>query len=162
MKHREVGSTWGLWDLHFHTPSSFDYENKSVTDTEIVEGLLATGIAAVAITDHHFIDAARIRNLQMIGRDRLTVFPGIELRTQLGGKESVHLIGIFSEEEDPEHIWNKLQGPLTITQKEVVEKGNEKVYVTFEDAAELIRQIGGVVSVHAGNKTNSIRRHRQQ
>jgi hypothetical protein len=25
-----IGSTWRKWDLHFHTPSSFDYQNKAV------------------------------------------------------------------------------------------------------------------------------------
>ena len=25
------GSEWRIWDLHFHTPASYDYKNKSVT-----------------------------------------------------------------------------------------------------------------------------------
>ena len=35
-------------------------------------------------------------------------------------------------------------------------KGDDKIYVNFRDAAELIRALGGVVSVHAGRKSNSI------
>ncbi len=61
------GSEWRKWDLHFHTPSSFDYQNKSVTNDEIVDVLIAARTAAVAITDHHVIDVQRIVELQKFG-----------------------------------------------------------------------------------------------
>ncbi len=156
MAFRPVGSLWGRWDLHFHTPSSFDYAAKNTTDEQIISGLKASGIAAVAITDHHRMDVTRIKNLQSLAGSDLTVFPGIELRSELGGKESVHLIGIFSERQDAEFIWQKLQGPLKITPAEVAQSGDDHVYVKFEDAAELIHELGGIVSVHAGRKTNSV------
>ena len=34
------GSLWYRWDLHFHTPASFDYEDKSVTNQQIVDRLI--------------------------------------------------------------------------------------------------------------------------
>ena len=74
------GSLWRKWDLHFHTPASFDYSDKSLTDEAIVPALKAAGISAVAITDHHTIDTCRIRQLQVLGGNELTVFPGVELR----------------------------------------------------------------------------------
>jgi hypothetical protein len=39
---RAVGSIWGKWDLHFHTPASFDYGKKNVTNKQIVDGLITT------------------------------------------------------------------------------------------------------------------------
>ena len=33
------GSEWRRWDLHFHTPSSYDYSDKSITDKDIVKVL---------------------------------------------------------------------------------------------------------------------------
>jgi ABC-type lipoprotein export system ATPase subunit len=156
MPFRPIGSVWGKWDLHFHTPSSYDYKNKSVTNEQIIDGLARTDIAAVAVTDHHLIDAKRIRSLQSLGAGKVTVFPGIELRSELGGKESVHLIGIFSETADPEHIWMKMQGPLALTVTEVQKRGDDSVYVRFEAAAELIHELGGIVSVHVGRKSNSL------
>ena len=57
------GSIWRKWDLHFHTPASFDYQDKSVSNEEIIETLLENQIAAVAITDHHFMDVGRIEEL---------------------------------------------------------------------------------------------------
>jgi hypothetical protein len=94
--------------------------------------------------------------LQALGADKLTVFPGIELRSELGGSESVHLIGIFSELANVDFIWTKLQGPLKLTLPEVAAKGNDSVYVNFREAAHLIHEIGGFVSVHVGRKSNSI------
>jgi ABC-type lipoprotein export system ATPase subunit len=156
MPFRPIGSVWGKWDLHFHTPSSYDYANKSITDAQIVDRLIQAGIVAVAITDHHLIDANRIRSLQSLGGEKLTIFPGIELRSELGGSESVHLIGIFSEYADPEYIWTKMQGKLNLTTADVQRKGDDRIYVRFEEAAELIHDLEGIVSVHVGRKSNSI------
>src|SRR5271169_2646092 len=75
MQHNPYGSLWHRWDLHFHTPSSFDYPDKQVTDQQIVDRLVAEGIRVVAVTDHHTIDVGRIRNLQKIAGERLTVLP---------------------------------------------------------------------------------------
>jgi hypothetical protein len=36
MNNSPRGSLWHRWDLHFHTPSSFDYHDKSVTRLLIV------------------------------------------------------------------------------------------------------------------------------
>src|ERR1035437_1547163 len=150
------GSEWRKWDLHFHTPASYDYRNKSVSNQEIVDVLKASGIAAVAVTDHHTMDTLRIKELQRLGSNDLTVFPGIELRTELGGSEAVHIIGIFPEDANLEHIWTTLQGRLELTDAALKAKGNDKIYVDFRDAAALVHSLKGIVSVHAGKKSNSI------
>ena len=54
------GSEWRLWDLHFHTPSSFDYKDKGVTNKQLIESLRDAGVSVVAVTDHHTIDINRI------------------------------------------------------------------------------------------------------
>ena len=96
MSHSNEGSHWHRWDLHFHTPSSYDYQFKAATNQQIVDSLISAGVRVVAITDHHRIDVDRVRDLQRIGGDNLTVLPGIELRSELGGQSSIHFIGIFS------------------------------------------------------------------
>lgn len=156
MSHSPRGSLWNRWDLHFHTPSSFDYDDKSITNQQIVDSLIEAGIRAVAITDHHVIDVARIRDLQRIGDGRLTVLAGIELRSDQGG-DPIHYICIFSEGCDLDHVWTTFQGSLGLTPAAIKEKGGEqKVYVPIEDAARETRNLGGVVSIHAGAKSNSI------
>ena len=89
--HNIRGSLWHRWDLHFHTPSSFDYEDKSVTNQAIVDGLISNGIRVIAITDHLVIDVPRIRELQKLGGAKLTVLPGIELRSDQGG-DPIHSV----------------------------------------------------------------------
>ena len=58
------GSEWRIWDLHLHTPSSYDYKDKSVTNEDIVNELAANGVSVVAITDHNTIDIERINELR--------------------------------------------------------------------------------------------------
>lgn len=150
------GSIWRQWDLHFHSPSSFDYENKALTDKQLVDKLISEGIGAAAITDHHMIDVNRIQNLQKLGAERITILPGIELRDEHGGKP-IHYICIFPEDSDLSHIWTTLQGSLGLTKTSVKEKGgDEKVYVPIKDAWEKTRALGGIISIHAGGKSNSI------
>lgn len=150
------GSIWRQWDLHVHTPASYDYADKSVTSAEIVDALIAAQVAAIAITDHHVIDVNQIQEMRRLAGDRLVIFPGLELRTDLGGRESVHLVGIFPEDCDVGDLWNKIQGPLHITARDVRERTHDRVYVPFTDAANLVHDLGGIVTVHAGRKTNSI------
>jgi len=149
------GSLWRKWDLHLHTPSSPDYANKSVSNDEIIDTLFKNGIAAAAITDHHLIDLARIRELQELSEGKLTIFPGIEVRTDVTGKENVHLIGIFSENANIDLIWTDIQG-LGLHPDEVREKGIENVYVKFDKFCEVVHKRDGIVTIHAGRKSNTL------
>ncbi|MEO6194408.1 MAG: TrlF family AAA-like ATPase [Thermoanaerobaculia bacterium] len=150
------GSLWHRWDLHFHTPSSFDYGDKSITNEEIVDQLVSKGVRVVAVTDHHTIDVDRIRQLQELGKDKLTVLPGIELRSELGSKP-IHYICIFPEDCALDHVWTRFQGTLELTATDIKAKGgDEKIYVPIKAGASLTRELGGVVSIHAGEKSNSI------
>jgi len=108
------GSQWRKWDLHFHTPASYDFHNKSLTPQDIVDGLVIAGIKVVAITDHHRIDVQFIKEIKKFAKNKLTVFPGIEFRSELGGTKSVHFIGIFPEDCDIDDVWTKLQGQLAL------------------------------------------------
>jgi ABC-type lipoprotein export system ATPase subunit len=130
-----------------------------VSSKAIVDRLLAEDVKAVAITDHHVIDVDRISEMRDLAKGRLVIFPGIELRSELGGSECVHYVGIFSEEADVATIWTKLQGKLCLTPADVAAKGgDQRFYVPFGKGAETIRELEGIVTVHAGKKANSIER----
>ncbi|GIJ96941.1 hypothetical protein CAPN001_15100 [Capnocytophaga stomatis] len=151
------GSEWRKWDLHFHTPSSYDYKDKGITNQQIIDKLYENKISVVAITDHHIIDIERIRELQQLGSEKgITVLPGIEFCSELGGSEAIHFIGIFAENSDIETIWTKIQGKHDLTKGDIESKGNERIVCKFEDTCKTIIELGGIVSVHAGTKTNSI------
>src|ERR1043166_1823496 len=115
------GSVWRRWDLHFHTPSSYDYANGSVSDHDIVDGLIAAGVRVVAITDHHAIDVGRIASLRKLSLGKLTVLAGVEFRSDQGG-DPIHFIGILPEDCDLEHAWIRLQGELRLTPQDIHSK----------------------------------------
>ena len=150
------GSLWRKWDLQFHTPSSHDYKHKSLSNEDIIKYLKKAGISVVAITDHHLIDVKRIKELQHLGGDDITILPGIEIRSELGGKESIHYIAIFPEDCDIEELWRQLSVKLEITKAQVADKGHDNVCVDFKDGSKVIHDLGGLVTVHAGRKTNTI------
>lgn len=152
------GSEWRIWDLHFHTPSSCDYKDSSVTNEDIVKGLAAAGVSVVAITDHYVIDVERIKELQKIGQSHhLSVLPGIEFCSELGGSEAIHFIGIFPETADLESIWTKIQGQCNLTKADIDDRGGyERVCCEFVKTCNLILSLGGIVTVHAGKKSNTL------
>lgn len=154
----ERGSEWRVWDLHLHTPASYDYKDKSVTNEDIVNGLVRHGVSVVAITDHYVINVEGIKELMALGKPKgLSVLPGIEFCSELGGSESVHFIGIFPEDSNIESIWTKIQGQCNLTKADIERKGGyDRVCCEFVKTCELILSLGGIVTVHAGNKSNSL------
>lgn len=154
----ERGSEWRVWDLHFHTPSSYDYKDKSVTNEQLVDGLVNNGISVVAITDHYVMDIDRIKDLQSIGKPKgLTVFPGIEFCSELGGRQAVHFIAIFSPDADLESIWTKIQGQCNLTPADIQQNGGyESICCDFVPTCDLILNLDGIITVHGGSKANSI------
>jgi predicted ATPase len=151
------GSEWRKWDLHFHTPSSYDYQDGSVTNQDIIDGLFANNISVVAVTDHHIIDIARIKELQKLGKEKgITVLPGIEFLAELRDREPIHYIGIFSEESNIEAIWGQLENKTALFGIKSENKKINEVYCVLKDTVELIKELGGIVTIHAGSKTNSV------
>ncbi|MGR6839516.1 PHP domain-containing protein [Aliivibrio wodanis] len=151
------GSEWNLWDLHFHTPSSYDYKDKTVTNKEIIEELKAKSISVVAITDHHIIDIERIVELQELGKpEGITVLPGIEFLSDARGKDPIHFIGIFSESADLKHIWGQLQHKTDLHKIESEGVKENTIYCKLDETISLVKELGGITTIHAGGKSGSV------
>ena len=150
------GSEWHKWDLHFHTPSSYDYEDGSVTNDDIVNGLLTNDVAAVAITDHHVIDVERISELQRIAAGRITILPGIEFLSDARGKDPIHIIGIFPEYANLSFVWDQIKNRTNIARIYSTGVQINEVYNDLVDTCNLIHELGGLVTIHAGSKSNGI------
>src|SRR5690554_41349 len=150
------GSEWRKWDLHIHTASSYDADYKgSDSDKLLCKALMENNIAAVAITDHFVIDSERILHLRELAPD-ITFFPGVELRTDKGAA-NLHLILIFSEKTDLRILEEDFEAIMR-RQKAKSSSQNKKIYWTFEDIIDFANGRGGLVSIHAGKKTNGIDR----
>lgn len=150
------GSEWHQWDLHLHTPSSFDYHDKSVTNQQIIDVLKANDIKGVAITDHNTIDIERIKALRELAGNDITILPGIELRSELGGSESVHFICIFPENISLSTLQTKFLGKVNLTDEDIEKETHEKIYRDLSETVAIARELGGIVTIHAGDKSNSV------
>jgi DNA repair protein SbcC/Rad50 len=151
-----IGSTWKKWDLHFHSTISYDYEDNSVSSKEIIETLISKDISVVAITDHHCINNEKIKELQKLGRDYITILPGIEFLSDARGDEPIHFIAIFSETCDIDFIWKQLESRCEIKKIQGEGKKHNEIYCHLFDTIKLIKELNGIVSIHAGSKSNSI------
>lgn len=172
MKH-PAGSLWHKWDLHIHTNAS---DGKGSCQ-EILDEAQAKHLGCIAVTDHHTVaNVDLMKNLA--APMNIKVIAGVEFRTEYG-KASVHMIGLFPDEYNgitlnAEFINENILNLLGITRTKMILKGKEvlkdegrdeeayfksgmfQVQVDFKTAADLIHKYGGLVTVHAGTKSNSI------
>lgn len=152
-----IGSTWHRWDLHYHTPSSYDYKNQSKTNEDLVQELLDDGVSGVAVTDHHVIDFDRIKSLNTIADGKIKFLRGIEITSELGGSESIHFIAIFPDNLAEDEIRDGFLVPLGIT-TEKIERDNTLYYkaISYDLFLKCAKSLGALTSIHAGKKSNSI------
>lgn len=148
------GSEWRRWDLHVHTRASYDYSYNS----DDAEDLLAkawkdNGLIAVAITDHFLIDAAMIKLLRTKAPD-VTVFPGVELRTDKGAF-NVHVILIFSDECDLDTLAADFDA-IMLRGAAKNQGNNDKIYWDWNDILDFAHKHDGLISLHAGSKTDGV------
>lgn len=169
----EAGSLWNKWDLHIHTDAS---DGKGSCQ-DILKEAAAKELKCIAITDHHTVANVDFMKELAVPMN-ISVIAGVEFRTEYG-KASVHMIGLFPDEYngvklDAEFLKENVLNPLGITRTKMIQKGKEclkkeglpddsyfkegmfQVQVDFKHAANLIHQYGGLVTVHAGSKPNSI------
>ncbi len=153
------GSEWRKWDLHFHTPLSYDYKDKSITNQDIIDGLVQNNVSVVAITDHHVMDIEKITELTELAKTRenkITVLPGIEFLCESRGSDPIHFIAIFPEDSNIQYIWDQIKNKTNIHRIEGERKRVNEIYCNLEETAQLIKSLGGLISIHAGSKTNTI------
>lgn len=168
------GSEWRKWDLHIHSDSG--------SPEEIVNRLIEKEVSVFSITDHCSVD----RIDEFLGtviekrknNKEIYFLPGIELRTDKG-KKSVHLIGIFPLQDkegnqiNSDYLKQNLLSKIGCsdtdiivagkeelgdgkTKEEYIKRGHLEKTVNFEKAAKQIKQLGGIVIVHAGTKSSGI------
>ena len=148
------GSEWNKWDLHIHTASSYDSPYKADDADELLcQALAENDIKAVAITDHFKIDKTRIEHLRKLAPE-IVFFPGVELRTDKGAN-NLHLILIFSELSDLETLSADFNAIMLRTLSKSKES-DETIYWQFDDIVEFCKNHGGLISIHAGKKSNGI------
>lgn len=146
------GSNWRKWDLHVHTASSYDYAYKGEdSDKLLVDAWKENGISVVAITDHFKIDANRIKNIRDLSKDEITVFPGVELRTDKGAS-NVHVILIFDVDCDIEILEQDFNSIMLRQKAKPDDYTEDNVYWDYEHIIEFAKSKNAVISIHSGKK----------
>lgn len=149
------GSRWRKWDLHIHTPASYDWDKScNASAKDIVNEAIKEKLSVIAITDHHTIKGIDGVVEEAKGKD-LMVLPGVELRTDKGNK-GIHIIGLFNSLISSKTIYDKLLCSLNFSEDDIKKKSNDQIYCSFEEACQKIHELGGLVLLHAGNKSNGI------
>lgn len=118
--------------------------------------MIKNNISVVAITDHHVIDVKRIEDIQLIGKGKITILPAIEFLSDSKGSDPVHFIGIFSESCNLQFIWEQIKNKTEISRIEGEGKKINEIYCDLLKTANLIHELGGIVTIHAGTKINTI------
>lgn len=164
------GAVWRKWDLHLHSTAS----DGTASPEELIDEALKRGVSVIALTDHHTVD--NLDHIKAVGKEKgITVISGIEFRTEYGQK-SVHMIGLLPDKHDgillnESAINDLILSKLGLSKTDIRTAGrnfnatwdDEKSYkegllrcqVDFKAAANLIHKYGGLVTVHAGSKSNS-------
>ena len=137
---KSLGLSFQKIDLHVHTPASYDFKDKTVTPEQIVQQAISTGLAAIAITDHH--TGAFIDKVKEAAKGRgLVVFPGVEI-TCTGGEEGIHVVAILDVDKDQKHI-ESLLATLKIKPEDQGKRETATVMSPF-DVISLINNQGGL------------------
>ncbi|MBB6402421.1 putative ATPase/mannose/fructose/N-acetylgalactosamine-specific phosphotransferase system component IIB [Methanococcus maripaludis] len=175
------GSEWRKWDLHIHSKYSRESTTKMEIE-EIFKNAVDNDIEVISITDHSNVDGLDEiwdvwENKEYIFEDGtkkkysdiIEFLPGVELKTDKGNK-SVHIVAVFPKSVTSKNIETKYDrqtlvenflSPLGITQSNITQLGGGDYNrgllikdVHFETASELIKELGGLLIVHAGGKDN--------
>ena len=127
------GAIWGKWDLHIHTPASYQWNGKRLRDAttpgerddivnQVLDGINNSGCVAVAVMDYWTFDGvfALREFLARPGAKKCsaTIFPGIELRMVSPGsfRLNVHVL-LNPELSDDKLNAFKAQLKLSLTGK---------------------------------------------
>lgn len=151
------GATWGKWDLHIHTPASYQWHGKRLRDAtsaserddllkQVVEGINKSGCVAVAIMDYWTFDGV-LALREYTGRPgaekcSATIFPGIELRMVSPGsfRLNVHVL-LNPELSDDKLNAFKAQLKLSITGKPLTD-GYLEEWAQQHLSAERLAELG--------------------
>lgn len=168
------GSEWRKWDLHIHSKYSKEASAK-LEIKDIFTKAIDNNISVVSITDHSNVDGLdevweTWEKEQYNGKpikEQIDFLPGVELRTERG-KHSVHALAVFpkyikGKKVDKKYLEAELLHPLELTVSKIeesgggsYEKGLFEKCVTFEKFSDKMKEIGGLILVHASRKSNGI------
>jgi exonuclease SbcC len=129
------GSEWHKWNLHFHTPASFDYHAKGLSFEDLAKAINSSTSEAFAITDHWTLDGY-FKLKTLVSPDKL-ILPGMEVRIDktskqkgLDGSGVLQCIIIFPPNTTEESIKKNFLHRIQLCER-------ENKYITKEDIIDV-------------------------
>lgn len=111
-----------LIDLHVHSNAS----DGSFTPTQLADLAIASGLRAIALTDHDTVDG--VAEIMDYTKDKpLEVVPGIELSCYYNNRE-IHILGFYVDYKNP-----KLSDELNVLKKARVERNLKMLELMQKD-----------------------------
>lgn len=111
-----------LIDLHVHSNAS----DGSFTPTQLANLAIASGLRAIALTDHDTVDG--VAEIMDYTKDKpLEVVPGIELSCYYNNRE-IHILGFYVDYKNP-----KLSDELNVLKKARVERNLKMLELMQKD-----------------------------
>jgi len=104
------GSEWRLWDLHIHTPASYNYdgatfanmtnEQQSSSLKQIIQNINQSDVSVYAINDYWTFDGyIMLRDAEAEDSPiHKTIFPGIEIRLEAASDHRLNAHIVFSDQ----------------------------------------------------------------
>lgn len=165
------GATWGKWDLHIHTPASYEWQGKRLRGTvgaertellkQVVDGINSSGCVAVAVMDYWTFDGVlALRDyLNQPGATacKATIFPGIELRMVSPGNFRLNVHVLLNPELSADKLNAfKAQLKLTLTGKPLTD-GFLAEWAREHLSKERLEQLGTTHQAIAADETAALR-----
>lgn len=161
------GSEWRLWDLHIHTPASYNYsggrfatmtaQEKATAISQIISNINESEVAVFAINDYWTFDGyLSLRGAHESGETiHKTLFPAIELRIESASNFRLNIHVIFSDKLTVQQLSDfKGQLRLRITDRSLSDEALEE-YAKRLDTAKA--KVHGASSDYLTNPSALIR-----
>lgn len=158
-----IGARWWKFDIHTHSPASFDYGKSdsslklSKTPKDWLLDYVNKGIECVAVTDHNsgdWIDGLKEAAATLRGEGHsIFVFPGVEITAN----SNIHVLGIF----DPQSTSADINAVIGASKFRGTKGDSDSV--AEESAENIIKEIitaGGVaIPAHIDMKAGLCQQH---
>ncbi len=141
------GSEWRLWDLHIHTPASYNFNGqrfatmtpaeKTAAITQIIANINESDVAAYAINDYWTFDGyLDLRKAHDAGEIiHKTVFPAIELRIESASDARLNIHVILSDKVTVQQLHDfKSHLKLRLTDRSLSDEAIKEYAGRLDDA----------------------------
>lgn len=147
IKDIDNGARFYKVDLHFHTPASHDYKDKSIQYDVLVDKAIEEGLDLIAVTDHH-IGTGYEKMFEAAKGKNIVILPGVEVTVQ-----NIHIIAIFPEKTNASDIEFLLHN-LGIKDEEFGARETiVSIKITIPGVLETISKAGGIgIAAHTDSK----------